>query len=529
MVRMRSGAIAAAVAALLALGFVACGDDDDGDGGGGAGGPSGTIIRGTTDLPTNYDPAFAYTLPDWDLMSNVYQALLTIPPGEVTPQPDAAQSCDFTNRTTYRCTLKSGLKFSDGSPLTSEDVKFSFDRNVEIASPIGASSLLANLRSVDAPDAKTVVFHLKQPESSFPYVLTTQAMAIVPSDVFPADKAQPSGEVVGSGRYTVESYEPGVQTVLERNPQYTGPDPAQNERVIVQYFDKPSALKLAVEQGQVDIAYRSLSPTDIDDLRGAESLNVLEGVGTEIRYIAFNLNLQPGDNERQKLAVRRAIAYSIDRQAIAENVWNGTVEPLYTSVPTALKYSFDGYREEYGESPDPQAARQELQQAGVQTPVDLELWYTPAHYGTAAGDEYAEIKRQLEADGLFSVTLKSSAWTQYQEAALTDKYPAFHFGWFPDYIDADNYTYSFYHSDSFLNSHYSNPEIDRLIAQERSTTEDAVRERAFEQIQRLGAEDAPIIPYFEAKQVAVVRDGVNGVEETLDPSFLFRFWGITKE
>jgi peptide/nickel transport system substrate-binding protein len=127
------------------------------------------------------------------------------------------------------------------------------------------------------------------------------------------------------------------------------------------------------------------------------------------------------------------------------------------------------------------------------------------------------------------VTLKSSAWTQYQEAALTDKYAAYHFGWFPDYIDADNYTYSFYHSDSFLNSHYSNPELDKQIAKERSTTEDAAREAAFEQIQRIGAEDAPIIPYFQAKQVAVVRDGVNGVAETLDPSFLFRFWVISKD
>jgi peptide/nickel transport system substrate-binding protein len=385
------------------------------------------------------------------------------------------------------------------------------------------------MKSATAPDPRTVVFKLTQPEATFPYVLTTMAMGIVPSDVFPKDKAQPSGEVIGSGRYTVESYEPGVQTVLERNPQYTGPDPPQNERVIVQYFDKPSALKLAVEQGEVDIAYRSLSPTDIDDLRDAEGLTIEEGAGTEIRYLAFNLNLQPGDNDRQKLAIRRAIAYTIDREAIAENVWNGTVEPLYTSVPTALKYSFDGYREEYGESPDPEAARQELEQAGVQTPVEFDLWYTPSHYGTAAGDEYAEIKRQLEADGLFKVTLKSSEWTQYSEAALTDKYPAFHFGWFPDYIDADNYTYSFYHSDAFLNSHYSNPALDREIAKERSTTDEAVRAAAFERIQQLGAEDAPIIPYFQAKQVAVVRDGVNGVEETLDPAFLFRFWVISKD
>jgi peptide/nickel transport system substrate-binding protein len=509
----------------LALGIAACGDDDD-DGGGGAGG---TIIRGTTDIPVGYDPAFVYDLPSWDTMINIYQTVVTIPPGEVTPQPDAAQSCDFTDPRTYRCTLKGGLRFSDGSPLTSEDVKFSFDRNVEIAAPTGASSLLATMERVEAPNAKTVVFHLSQPDATFPFVLATQAMGIVPSDVFPADEAQPSGQVVGSGRYTVESYDPGVQTVLERNPEYTGPDPAQNERAIIQYFDKPSALKLAVEQGEVDIAYRSLSPTDIEDLRGAEGLNVLEGEGTEIRYLVFNLNLQPGENDEQKRAIRRAVAYTIDRQAIAENVWNGTVDPLYTSVPPALEFTHDGYREEYGESPDLNAARQELQQAGVDTPVELEVWYTPSHYGTAAGDEYAEIQRQFEDSGLFTASLKSSAWTQYQEAALTDKYPVFQFGWFPDYPDADNYTYSFYDSESFLNTHYSNPQIDQAVDEERASTEDQVRAAAFRRIQQLGAQDAPIIPYFVAKQLAVVRDGVNNVEQTLDPSFLFRFWGITKD
>jgi peptide/nickel transport system substrate-binding protein len=518
--------LAVIAAAVLALGVAACGDDDD-DGGGGA---SGTIIRGTTDIPVGYDPAHVYDLPSWDLMSNIYQTVLAIPPGGNTPQPDAAQSCDFTDPTTFRCTLKSGLKFSDGSPLTSEDVKFSFDRNVEIADPQGASSLLSTMESVEAPDPKTVVFHLTQHDETFPFVISTQAMAIVPSDVFPADKILPSGEVVGSGRYELVSYEPGVQTVLERNENYTGPLPAKNERAITQYFDKPSALKLAVEQGEVDIAYRSLSPTDLDDLRGQEGLDVVEGVGVEIRYLAFNLNLQPGDNAEQKKAIRRAVAYTIDRQAIAENVWNGTVEPLYTSVSPALEFFYEGYKEEYGESPDLDAARQELQRAGVQTPVELEVWYTPAHYGTAAADEYAEIKRQFEDSGLFRVTLKSAAWEgAYDEAALTDKYPVFQFGWFPDYPDADNYTFSFYHTESFLNTHYSNPEIDRLVAQERSTTDPATRAAAFKRIQQLGAEDAPIIPYFVAKQVAVVRDGVNGVEDTLDAAFLFRFSVISKD
>lgn len=526
MSRMRGGVIPFALAAVLALGVAACGDDD----GGGGGGASGTIIRGTTDIPVGYDPAGVYDLPSWDLMSNIYQTVLTIPPGGTTPEPEAAQSCDFTDPKTFKCTLKSGLKFSDGSPLTAEDVKFSFDRNLAIANPQGASSLLASMKSLEAPDPKTVIFHLKQHDNTFPFVLSTKAMAIVPSDVFPKDKLLPSGEVVGSGRYTVASYEPGVQTVLEANPEYTGEDPPKNERAITQYFKEPSALKLAVEQGEVDIAYRSLSPTDVDDLRGQEGLNIEEGAATEIRYITFNFDLQPGTNDEQKLAIRRAAAYIVDRKAIADNIYNGTVEPLYSMVPKALEFATEPFIGEYGESPDVDAAKAELQKAGVDTPVETDLWYTPAHYGTASGDEYAEIKRQLEETGLFKLTLKSAAWEgQYDEAALTDKYPVFQFGWFPDYPDADNYAFSFYATESFLNTHYSNPEVDRLIAKERATTDDAARAAAFERIQQIGAEDVPTIPIFQAKQLAVVRDGVNGVAETLDPAFLFRFWVISKD
>ena len=516
--------LAGAVALAMVTGLIACGDDDDG-------GAGGTVIRGTTDQPVGFDPANVYDLPSWDVLVNIYQTLLTIPPGGNQPEPDAAESCEFTNpdNTTFECTIKDGLTFSDGSPLTAEDVVFSFERNIEIESPTGASSVLANVQSVEAPDDSTVVFELKEPEATFPYVISMQSFAIVPSDVFPADDIQPDEQVIGSGQYMVDSYEPGQQLVLTANPEYGGEFPAEDEGAIVQYFDKPSSLKLAVEQGDVDVAYRSFSPTDLEDLEGAEGLEVVGGAGSEIRYIVFNLDLQPGETDEEKLAIRRAVAYSIDRAAVAENVYNETVTPLYSMVPEGLEFAGDEYAAEFGEAPDPDAAAAELEQAGVDTPVPLELWYTPTHYGTGSADEYAEIERQLEADGLFDVTLESTEWNQYQEAALTDKYPSYQFGWYPDYPDADNYTASFWSSESFLNHHYSNPEIDDLIAAERETTDEAERAAAFEEMQALAAADAPTIPVWQGGQIAAVRDGVSGVEDTFDAAYLFRLWVITKD
>ncbi len=519
MSNVRRLGIAASLAA-LAIAATGCG---------GSTGGGGTIIRGTTDQPISYDPAGAYDLPSYDVIYNVYQNLLTIPAGGNKPVPEAAQSCDFTNPTTYECTMKDGLKFSDGDPLDAKDVKFSFDRNVAIEDPNGASSLLANLKSTDAPDDKTVIFHLKAPDATFPFVLTVASFAIVDDSDFPKDKLQPSDKVDGSGRYTVASYQPGQQTVLEKNPEYSGDDPAENDRVIVQYFDKPSALKLAVQQGDVDIAYRSLSPTDIDSLRNASGVNIVEGNGTEIRYMVFNEQLQPGTDDAQKLAIRKAVAYTIDRQAIADNVYDGTVQPLYSMVPQGLQYATEPFKDLYGESPDVAAAKQELQKAGVDTPVPLEIWWTPTHYGTSSGDEYAEIKHQLDSSGLFDVTLKSTEWNQYSTSAFTDKYPIYELGWFPDYPDANDYTSPFYAKDSFLNDHYENPKIDKLLAEEAASTDPAERAKELAEIEKIGAEDAPTIPVWQGKQEAAVRDGIHGVEDTFDPSFIFRYWLISKD
>ena len=523
----RSGKLTAATlaAGALALGIAACGEDD------GAGGESGTLIWGTTDQPVSYDPAGSYDLPSYNVIFNVYQNLMQVPPGGNEPQPEAAESCEFTDEksTVYECTLQSGLKFSDGSDFTSEDVKASFDRNLKIADPQGASSLYLNLKDIETPDDTTVVFNLKASDATWPFLLTTGGAAIVPAE-YPADKVQPSDEVIGSGRYQVEQYQPGQQTVLTANPEYTGDDPAQADQVIIQYYDKSSTLTQAIEQGEVDVAYRSLSPTEVEDLQSADGVTVEEGPGGEIRYLVFNLDLQEGaTSDEQKTAVRQAVAQVIDRDSIAENVYEGTAKPLYSMIPSALKFHTEAFADEYGDAPDVDAATQTLEDAGVKTPVPLEVWWTPSHYGPASGDEYAEIKRQLDESGLFDTTLESTEWNQYSEAAFTDKYPEYQLGWFPDFPDADNYSSPFYSKDSFLNIHYENAEMEKLLAEEKASSDDATREEAFAGIQQIGAEDAPTVPYIELSQVAAVQDGVEGVADTLDPSYIFRLWLISKE
>ena len=195
-------------------------------------------------------------------------------------------------------------------------------------------------------------------------------------------------------------------------------------------------------------------------------------------------------------------------------------------VPSALQFHTEAFADEYGEAPDPDAATQTLEDAGVDTPVPLEVWWTPSHYGPSSGDEYAEIKRQLDESGLFDVTLKSTEWNQYSEAAFTDKYPVYQLGWFPDYPDADNYTSPSTRRTASSTSTTRTRRWRSCSPRRRRSTDDATREEAFAQIQQIGAEDAPTIPYIELIQVAVTRDGVEGVADTLDPSYIFRYWVI---
>jgi peptide/nickel transport system substrate-binding protein len=513
-----------ALAGALSVGAASCGGEAD-DGGTD---PGAALIHGTTELPVSYDPAGASDLASQNVIFNVYENLLQIPPGGTQPEPEAAESCEFTDEKArvYECTLRGGIRFSDGSSLTSEDVKASFERNLEIGDPRGAASLYLNLESIKTPDKKTVVFELKAPDATWPFLLTSGGAAIVPAE-YARDRLRPPDQVVGSGRYEVASYEPRQQTVLEANPEYTGPAPAQIERVIIRYFDDSSLLKQAVEEGAVNLAYRSLSPGDVEDLASADGVSVEQGAGAEIRYLVFNLALQDG-TDQQKTAVRQAVAQVIDRDSIAEDVYNGTATPLYSMVPSGLPFHTDAFADRYGTQPSPDAAAQTLADAALDTPVPLEIWWTPSYYGPASADEYAEVQRQLEDSGLFEVTLKSAAWRRYVDEAFTGSYPVFQLGWFPDYPDADNYVSNFYSADSFLNIGYSDPEMQKLLAEQKASSDEASRQATLARIQEIGAEDAPTIPYVELSRVAVAVDGIEGVTETLDPSHIFRYWLLTQ-
>ncbi len=543
MKNFRRGTALVAATALAGLTLAACGSGkDSGDSGSG-------IIVGTTDKVVSIDPAGSYDNGSLNVQTQVFQYLLNFPAGSTDLTPDAASKCGFdaADATKYICTMKDGLKFANGHDLTASDVAFSYKRIVAINDPNGPAPLLGAMKSVEATDDSTVTFTLAAPDDqTFPQILVTSVGPIVDEETYPADKVLDDDAAVKangfSGPYTISKYSKNQLAEFKANPDYDGTyGKAKTKTVTMKYYAKSDNLKLDIKNKDIDVAYRSLTPTDIADLEKTKGVNVEVGAGGELRYIVFNLNKMPGDNPEQKLAIRKAMASSIDRQEISNEVYKGTYTPAYSMVPDGQAGATEAFKDAYGDKPDKAAAEKFLSDAGVATPVNIKLQYNPDHYGSSSAEEYAAVKRQLEATGLFKVDLQSTEWVTYSEEYPADTYPVHQLGWFPDFPDADNYLSPFlspYNKDksgNFTNSHYNDedtafvdPTMSKLLDSERTDGDQASREATLGEIQARVAELVPYLPLLTGTSVAVAVDGVNGVKDTLDASFKFRFTSLSK-
>lgn len=485
----------------------------------------GDLIVGTTDSVVSLDPAKIYDYYSSNILFNVGETLVGFEPGATEVTPLLAEEVDVSDDgLTYTFTLREGVTFHNGKELTSEDVKFSLERAININHPQGAAFLIAGIESVDTPDERTAVITLSEPNITFLSRLAYVTGTILPSD---GHYAAPDGEVEGEGEadefineelvatgpYRIGEFREGESITLEANPDYWGEAP-RNDRVLIQFFETSSQMKLALENGEIDVAYRDLSPDERLDLEGAEGIQTVEGEGASIRYLVMNTLMEPFDD----VNVRKAIAAAVDRERIIEDVFAGAGVPLHSMIPTGFA-EYEPYFEEY-EGQDPGEYLDE--------PVQFTLHYGGEHYGPTEVSLAQVLERTLEETELFEVEIVSTEWAQFTEEAWpgeTGQYPIFLLGWYPDYFDADDYIEPFYFSGGFL-AMYDNPEVDELITAEQQVTDAASDERReiFDEIQQIVADDAPIIPLFESVPFVFAREGVTGLEETMDPVQIFRYY-----
>ncbi|MFI9364893.1 ABC transporter substrate-binding protein [Kitasatospora sp. NPDC053057] len=521
-------------AGLVAVTVAGCGSVTDavkGDSGGKS------ITMGTSQLTATLDPAASYDSGAWLLLRNTFQSLLTFPAAASTPAPDAAKSCDFSGgeASEYHCTLRPGLKFSNGHPLTAEDVVFSIQRTKKINDPNGPAGLLASIKSVEAKGDNEVVFHLSTPDATLPAKLAGPAGAIVDHQVFPADKVLPNDKLVGSGPYRFDSFENmagdnGKQlgkVVLVPNDKYSGDAKLLNDKFTVKYYDKAPDLKAALDKGDVDLTDNSLEPNTAAQIRsdqqsGKTDLQVVEGDSNDTHSLAFNTK----DPVLSNIGVRQAAAALLDRKALARDVFARTVQPLYALVPAGVTGHTTSFFDRWGDQ-DVAKAKKALTDSKVQTPVKLTLTWSRSRVGSLEADT---IKKQLETGGLFQVTVQQEAdWTAYKKGWTEGKYQAYVIGWYADYPDPDNYISPLLVDGGVFHTGWDDPRISqKLIPDGLKQADRSAASAGYAQIQQTVADNVPMVPLYQNKAFYAARSYITGVESTVDTTGFFRFWEISR-
>ncbi|WP_108666188.1 ABC transporter substrate-binding protein [Euzebya rosea] len=482
-----------------------------------------TLVFGTTEQPSTIDPADVYEKLASDILFNTTNRLVEFSAETNEIGPGLAESYDISeDGLTYTFNLRQGVVFQDGSEMTSEDVVWSLNRSLNIAHPDGASFLIGSITSIEAPDDYTVVITISEPNSTFLARLNYTVATVLPSDsdVYTAPDAKleapsdddagaetlleeaesyiVSDQIVGTGPYQMTDYQPGVSMTLERFEDYWGEAPAIDTVRIV-FYESTTQMRNALAAGEIDMAVNDLDPTETSSLEGEEGIEILTDAGGRTSYMVVDVTQPPFDDP----AVRRAVAATIDRQRIVDEAFEGQASPLFSMIPENFDVSADHISD----------IEVELT---TDSPIEFELWYPADRYTNQA--EVAEIiSRSLNESGLFNVTTNTSEWaTEYSTHLNDGAYPIYLLGWYPDYLDPDDYIEPFYHSEKTFIGFYGSEEMDSLITAEQEA-EPGTPERAeiFDEIQQLAATDMPFIPLYSEGQEAYFNERVQGVEDTL--------------
>jgi len=460
--------------------------------------PPDTVIVALDDSPRNLDPRIGTDAASERLSQLLFCSLLKRS-SSYDIEPDLALSWEIPNPTTYIFHLRTDARFHNGQPVTARDVVFTFRSvlNGTLQTPKAGTYRL--VQSVEAPDDHTVIFKLKEPFAPFLWNLTRGAMGIVPNGS-PADFAQ---HPIGSGAFKFVRFVPDSEIVLSRNDDYFGKKPLVSE---VQFKIIPEAIVRALElrKGSVDVALSVLTPDMVDALRGNRDLEVIQAAGTNYQYVAFNLK----DPLFSDLRVRKAIAYSIDRESIVKYLWRGQAK-LASGIIPPNNWSYAADVETYPY--DPQKARDLLKASGQE-----HLSFT---YRTATDDTgrlmATVLQQQLRNVGI-DMHIRSNEFATFYSDVINGNFQMYSLRWIGGNNDPDILNYVF-HSMMFPpnganRGRYSNATVDRLIDFAHGEIDTEKRRHAYQEIQRIVADDLPYVSLFYVDNVAVYNKRIAGMK-----------------
>ncbi len=381
------------------------------------------------------------------------------------------------------------------------------------------------VQSCDVVNDSTVRFNLVGPIAYFPALLATPTYFPLDPKNYPADKIVKDvselsgGTIAGLGPYTLSSFKRDEEAVFRANPNYWGPKPKINT-IIIRYFADATTMRLSLQSGELDLAYKTLNPSDIKDLSADPKFTTHVLPGPFIRF----LNCETSESVFKDKRLREAVAALINRPEIIQKVFLGQNAPLYSMIPNGMIYHADDFKTAFGDANIAKATSL-LTAAGYSKarPLSFDLWYTPSHYGDTEVSLAQVLKNDLEASGMVKVSLKSAEWATYKDQWNKKQMAAFLLGWYPDYVDPDDYTAAFASTEGSKGEgiYFSNPTWDALFQKEEANADPKVREEVFTEIQQMSTDEVPTVPIYQGNLYVFTKPSVKGV--TIGPTLIFNY------
>jgi len=476
--------------------------------------PSGTLTVALPAEPATLDPHKGNTRYNYLFNSNMFEGLL-VRNDQAELVPGIAQSYTVSpDGLTYTFTLRKGVKFHDGSTLTAEDVKFSLERAINPATKNPLLAYVRSIASVDILDADRVALTLKEKDAIFLKKLTFAGWIVPRAYLQQAGEDGFARRPIGTGPFRFVSRAINERIEMQANEQHWGWVP--KVRTLVLRTVPEDAVRLGMLQtGEADIV-AEMPPPLLDRINAIRGVKTLSHPSGEIYWLVLNIKDAAKDSPLLKREVRVALNHAIDRQAIIKNVLRdqavqipGALAPSVSAVDPGFKpYAFD-----------PALARKILADAGFPNGFKIDMYGSVGRY-TLDRDISLAIANQLKAVG---VDVNLNLWESAKWVGELPKkyYPISYQAFGNTVFDPEGLMIFGVHSKAFW-SFYRNENVDKLIDESLTITDEKARAAHFQKIDRTMHEDASHVYLWESKILIGMRDRVTWQPRPGDN--IYKFW-----
>jgi ABC-type transport system substrate-binding protein len=471
-----------------------------------------TVTMVIESSPANLDPRIGTDAQSERIYELIFDALLRRD-DHFNVLPGLAERWENPDPLTYVFHLRHGVRFHDGRPLTSKDVKWTFDSllNGSIRSP--KSGTYKSVARVEAPDDSTVVFHLKEPYVSLLWNLSEGAVGIVPY----GSGADFNRHPIGSGPFRLVSQEQDKEVVLERNDAYSGTRPAI-ARVRFAVVPDATTRILELRKGSADVALNAFTADAVETIRRQGELRVQQSPGTIYAYLAMNLR----DPILKDARVRQALASAINRDALVKYLWRDEVKLADSILPPQHWAHTDAGNHRF----DPAKARAILDEAGYRPGKDGVRFHIVMKTSTEESTRLmsAVLQQQLRDVGI-ALDIRTFEFATFLSDVMKGEFQLFSLRWVGGNEDPDIFGFVFDSAKTppkgSNRGFYRNPQVDELIARGLKETDQSKRKQIYIELQKIVAQDLPYINLWFYDNVLVHSKRLNDVE--LSPSGNYNF------